>query len=253
MSTRQEVNGEKFMRACVVTRRPLQGISANYPIIGDAVVRILFMIGQNMKIQLMLNYPARNFDEALRMIDSTQLAADQKVLTQASWGHGDDVIKAGTISDEDAKRRYPNGWRAMPYGRTSEDMSSLAPPQGRVASKSWWARLLDGSVLAIRHMWHAYCHWRARHAMLMFLHTMDERTLRDFSVTREEMHSFLDKQFTRARCQRSMRWAALVNATLRCHRSRRDTESPELSPAAVLFPNRARQISKSACGSLNSI
>jgi uncharacterized protein YjiS (DUF1127 family) len=84
-------------------------------------------------------------------------------------------------------------------------MFSLVPRHGPTASKSWSARLLDGSVLAIRQMWHAYWHWRARQAMLMFLHSLDERSLKDFGVTQEEMHSFLDKQFTRARCQRSMR------------------------------------------------
>jgi uncharacterized protein YjiS (DUF1127 family) len=66
---------------------------------------------------------------------------------------------------------------------------SLVPRQGAVASKSLWARLFDDSALAIRRMWHAYWHWRARQAMLMFLHSMDERTLKDFGVTREEMHS----------------------------------------------------------------
>jgi uncharacterized protein YjiS (DUF1127 family) len=82
---------------------------------------------------------------------------------------------------------------------------SLVPGQGAAASKYWWARLFDESALAIRQMWHAYWHWRARQAMLMFLQSLDERTLKDFGVTREEMICFLDKQFTRARCQRSMR------------------------------------------------
>jgi uncharacterized protein YjiS (DUF1127 family) len=72
----------------------------------------------------------------------------------------------------------------------------LVPRQGAAASKSWWARVFDESALAIRQMWHAYWHWRARQDMLMFLHSIDERTLKDFGATREEMHSFLDKQFT---------------------------------------------------------
>ena len=96
-------------------------------------------------------------------------------------------------------------------------MFSLVPRHGPTASKSWSARLLDGSVLAIRQMWHAYWHWRIRQAMLMFLHSLDERTLKDFGVTQEEMHSFLDKQFTRARCQRQHEAVAMLNATLRCH------------------------------------
>ena len=73
---------------------------------------------------------------------------------------------------------------------------SLVPRQGAAASKSLWASLFDESVLAIGQMWHAYWHWRARQTVLMFLHSMDERTLKDLGVTREEIHSFLDKQFT---------------------------------------------------------
>jgi uncharacterized protein YjiS (DUF1127 family) len=65
--------------------------------------------------------------------------------------------------------------------------------------------LLEMFVRVIRRIWHAYWHWRARQAMLMFLHSLDERTLKDFGVTREEMNCFLDEQFTRARRQRSMR------------------------------------------------
>jgi uncharacterized protein YjiS (DUF1127 family) len=76
---------------------------------------------------------------------------------------------------------------------------------GPDASKSWSARLLNGSVLVISQMWHAYWQWRGRQAMLMFLHSLDERTLKDFGVTREEMNSFLDKQFARSRCQRTKR------------------------------------------------
>ena len=73
---------------------------------------------------------------------------------------------------------------------------SLVPRQGAAASKSLWASLFEESALAIRQIWHAYGHWRARQTVLMFLHSMDERTLKDFGVTREEMHTFLDKQFT---------------------------------------------------------
>ena len=73
---------------------------------------------------------------------------------------------------------------------------SLVPRQGAAASRSLWASFFDESALAIRQMWHAYWRWRARQTVLMFLHSIDERTLKDFGVTREEIHSFLDKQFT---------------------------------------------------------
>jgi uncharacterized protein YjiS (DUF1127 family) len=66
----------------------------------------------------------------------------------------------------------------------------------------------------IRQMWHAYWRRRARQAMLMFLHSLDGHTLKDFGVSREEMNCFLDEQFTRARCQRSMRGVAMLNGFL---------------------------------------
>ena len=124
-----------------------QGAAPNYPIIGDAglevaklydmlpaeavpgkrtpadnaTVRTVFVIGPDKKIKLMLFYPmttGRNFDELLRVIDSLQLTAKHKVATPANWKQGEAVIIAGSVSDEDAKKQYPAGWKApRPYLR----------------------------------------------------------------------------------------------------------------------------------------
>ena len=125
-----------------------QGTAPNYPMIGDAdlkvaklydmlpaeessagprtaannaTVRTVFMIGPDKKIKLMLFYPmttGRNFDEVLRVLDSMQLTAKYKVATPAQWKQGQDVIIAGSVSDEDAKKQYPAGWKApKPYLR----------------------------------------------------------------------------------------------------------------------------------------
>ncbi len=126
-----------------------QGAKVNYPIIADhdlkvaklynmlpaeepgtsegrtaatnQTVRSVFVIGPDKKIKLMLTYPmttGRNFDEILRVIDSMQLTAKHKVATPANWKHGDDVIIAGSVSDEDARTMFPTGWRApKPYIR----------------------------------------------------------------------------------------------------------------------------------------
>jgi alkyl hydroperoxide reductase subunit AhpC len=84
-------------------------------------VRNVFVIGPDKKIKLILVYPltmGRNFDEVLRVIDSLQLTAKHKVATPVNWKHGEDVIIAGSVSDEDAKKTYPNGWKApKPYIR----------------------------------------------------------------------------------------------------------------------------------------
>ena len=118
-----------------------QGYKPNFPIIADEnrkvsdlygmihpkandtlTVRSVFVIGPDKKIKLILTYPAsagRNFDEILRVIDSLQLTANYKVATPANWKHGEDVIIAGTVSDEDAKKLFPNGWKTIkPYLRT---------------------------------------------------------------------------------------------------------------------------------------
>ena len=126
-----------------------QGYAPNYPIIGDSdftisklygmlgadvsgdpsdrtaadnqTVRNVFVIGPDKKIKLVLVYPmttGRNFDEVLRVIDSLQLTAKHKVSTPVNWKQGEDVIIAGSVSDEDAKKIYPQGWKApRPYLR----------------------------------------------------------------------------------------------------------------------------------------
>jgi thioredoxin-dependent peroxiredoxin len=126
-----------------------QGTAPNYPLIGDseftvaklygmlpadvsgdatqrtpaqnATVRNVFVIGPDKKIKLVLIYPmttGRNFDEVLRVIDSLQLTANHKVATPAQWQQGDDVIIAGSVSDEDAKKIWPEGWKSpRPYIR----------------------------------------------------------------------------------------------------------------------------------------
>ena len=126
-----------------------QGTAPNYPIIGDKdfkvakaygmlpadvsgeatertaaqnqTVRNVFVIGPDKKIKLILVYPmttGRNFDEVLRVIDSLQLTAKHKVATPANWKQGEDVIIAGSVTDEDAKKTYPQGWKApKPYIR----------------------------------------------------------------------------------------------------------------------------------------
>ena len=126
-----------------------QGHAPNYPMIGDSdlnvaklyemlpaslaggsqgrtaadnmTVRNVFVVGSDKKIKLILVYPmttGRNFDEVLRVIDSLQLTAKHKVATPVNWKQGDDVIIAGSVSDEDAKKSYPDGWKApRPYLR----------------------------------------------------------------------------------------------------------------------------------------
>ena len=87
----------------------------------NQTVRNVFVIGPDKKIKLILVYPmttGRNFDEVLRVIDSMQLTAKHRVATPANWKEGDDVIIAGSVSDEEAKKIYPEGWKApRPYIR----------------------------------------------------------------------------------------------------------------------------------------
>ena len=126
-----------------------QGTAPNYPIIGDGdfnvsklygmlpastsgdpstrtpadnqTVRNVFVIGPDKKVKLILVYPmttGRNFDEVLRVIDSLQLTAKHRVATPVNWQQGDDVIIAGSVSDDEAKTIYPEGWQApRPYIR----------------------------------------------------------------------------------------------------------------------------------------
>lgn len=87
----------------------------------NATVRTVFIIGPDKKIKLMLTYPmstGRNFDEVLRVLDSIQLTAQHKVATPANWKQGDDCIIVPAVSDEDAKAKFPGGWKTLkPYLR----------------------------------------------------------------------------------------------------------------------------------------
>jgi alkyl hydroperoxide reductase subunit AhpC len=87
----------------------------------NATVRTVFIIGPDKKIKLMLSYPmttGRNFDEILRVLDSMQLTARHKVATPVNWKNGDDVIIVPAVSDEEAKQKYPAGWKTLkPYLR----------------------------------------------------------------------------------------------------------------------------------------
>jgi len=117
-----------------------QGHALNFPLIADPdrkvanlygmihpnandtlTVRSVFIIGPDKKIKLSITYPAstgRNFDEILRVIDSLQLTAKHKVATPVDWKQGGDVIIVPSVSDEDAKKVYPNGWKTLkPYLR----------------------------------------------------------------------------------------------------------------------------------------
>ena len=87
----------------------------------NATVRSVFVIGPDKKVKAMLTYPmstGRNFDEVLRLLDSCQLTAKHKVATPVNWKVGQDVIISGAVSDEDAKKAYPAGWKSpKPYIR----------------------------------------------------------------------------------------------------------------------------------------
>ena len=87
----------------------------------NATVRTVFVVGPDKKIKLMLSYPmgtGRNFDEVLRVLDSIQLTTKHQVSTPVNWKPGDDVIISGSVSDEEAKKKYPGGWKApRPYLR----------------------------------------------------------------------------------------------------------------------------------------
>src|ERR687885_445923 len=87
----------------------------------NATLRNVFVIGPDKKIKLVLIYPmttGRNFDEVLRVIDSLQLTADHQVATPVNWQPGEDVIISGSVSNEQAKERYPGGWKEpKPYIR----------------------------------------------------------------------------------------------------------------------------------------
>ncbi|MCH8216814.1 MAG: peroxiredoxin [Planctomycetes bacterium] len=88
----------------------------------NATVRSVFIIGPDKKIKLTITYPmttGRNFDEVLRVLDSMQLTAKHKVATPVNWKHGDDVIIVPSVSNEEAEKMFPNGWKTVkPYLRT---------------------------------------------------------------------------------------------------------------------------------------
>jgi thioredoxin-dependent peroxiredoxin len=87
----------------------------------NQTVRTVYVIGPDKKIKLMISYPmstGRNFDEILRVLDSLQLTAKHAVATPVNWKNGDEVIILGSVSDEDAKKKYPDGWKSpKPYIR----------------------------------------------------------------------------------------------------------------------------------------
>ncbi len=98
-----------------------KGTSEGRTAVTNQTVRSVFIVGPDKKIKLMLTYPmttGRNFDEILRVLDSMQLTARHKVSTPANWKDGDDVIIAGSVTDEEAKAKYPEGWKTVkPYLR----------------------------------------------------------------------------------------------------------------------------------------
>jgi len=134
-----------------------QGTALNFPVIADAdrkvselydmihpnasetfTVRSVYVIGPDKKVKLMLTYPAstgRNFEEILRVIDSLQLTADYSVATPVNWRQGDDVIIVPSVSDEEARAKFPAGWRAVkPYLRiTPQPGKETAAPEESAA------------------------------------------------------------------------------------------------------------------------
>jgi alkyl hydroperoxide reductase subunit AhpC len=111
----------KVAKAYDMLPAELSGSSEGRTAADNQTVRTVFVIGPDKKIKLILVYPmttGRNFDEVLRVIDSLQLTAKHKVATPVNWKPGEDVIIAGSVSDDDAKKQYPNGWKApKPYIR----------------------------------------------------------------------------------------------------------------------------------------
>jgi alkyl hydroperoxide reductase subunit AhpC len=99
----------------------LSGTSEGRTAAENMTVRNVFVIGPDKRVKLIIAYPmttGRNFDEVLRVIDSLQLTAKHKVATPVNWKQGEDVIIAGSVSDDDAKKTYPGGWKApRPYIR----------------------------------------------------------------------------------------------------------------------------------------
>jgi len=111
----------KISKAYGMLPAALEGTSEGRTAMDNATVRTVFVIGPDKKVKLSIAYPmttGRNFDEVLRVIDSLQLTANHKVSTPVNWKQGEDVIIAGSVSDDDAKKVYPNGWKSpRPYLR----------------------------------------------------------------------------------------------------------------------------------------
>jgi alkyl hydroperoxide reductase subunit AhpC len=97
------------------------GVSDGRTAADNATVRNVFVIGPDKKIKLILVYPmatGRNFDEVLRVLDALQLSSQHKVATPANWKQGEDVIILASVPDEEAKKHFPDGWKALkPYLR----------------------------------------------------------------------------------------------------------------------------------------
>ena len=98
----------------------------------NATVRSVFVIGPDKKIKLMLTYPmstGRNFDEILRVLDSMQLTMENKVATPVNWKQGEDVIILASVSDDEAKNLFPDGWTTVkPYLRTVKQPTKTTRP-----------------------------------------------------------------------------------------------------------------------------
>jgi len=105
----------------------LEGSSEGRTAMTNATVRTVFVVGPDKNIKLMMTYPmttGRNFDEILRVIDSMQLTAAHKVATPVNWKQGEDVIIGSAVSDEEAKEKYPDGWKTLkPYLRVVKQPS----------------------------------------------------------------------------------------------------------------------------------
>ncbi|HSS21835.1 MAG TPA: peroxiredoxin [Pyrinomonadaceae bacterium] len=136
-----------------------QGTALNFPVIADPdhkiaelydmihpevsdifTVRSVFVIGPDKKVKLMITYPAstgRNFDEILRVIDSLQLTAKYSVATPVNWKDGDDVIIVPSLSDEDAKAKFPGGWKTVkPYLRITAQPNKKSDTTDTVAKSA---------------------------------------------------------------------------------------------------------------------
>ncbi len=130
-----------------------QGQALNFPVIADSdrkvsdlydmihpnasdtfTVRSVYVVGPDKKVKLMITYPAstgRNFDEILRVIDSLQLTANYSVATPVNWRDGDDCIIVPSMSDEEAKEKFPAGWKALkPYLRVTPQPNKKASASG---------------------------------------------------------------------------------------------------------------------------